>query len=48
MLEHFPPIDLYLNSEISGLCLLPHIRDKLQKPAKDDIQKIREIEWLYL
>ena len=27
------------------LCLLPHIWDKLQKPAKNYIQKIGEIEW---
>ena len=26
----------------------PHIRDKLQKPAKNYIRKIREIEWSYL
>ena len=26
------------------LCLLPHIRDKLQKPAKNYNQKIRQID----
>jgi hypothetical protein len=25
-----------------------HIQDKLQKPAKNYIRKIREIEWSYL
>ena len=28
--------------------VMPHIRDKVQKPAKNFIRKIREIEWLYL